>query len=102
MKVFSPENLGQLIDSTEEEFRQFCKGKNIGYLKSLHNLLCQTYHEVSFTNNALVEKTSKLNEDAPEYAECKKTLEGLFSKLLRIEQRVVILKELTKSLELTN
>lgn len=89
--------LGQLIDCTEEKFREFCSDKDLGYLSSFHNLMVQTYNEVKIVKDDLVKGMA----EHPEKQEvCKPVLEGLYAKLLRIEQRVFILRELIKSREL--
>lgn len=85
--------LGQLIDCTEEEFREFCKDKDLGYISSFHNLMVQTFNEVQKLKDELVVKMSKSKERS---AEEKSTLEGLYSKLMRIEQRVFILRGIMK------
>ena len=85
--------LGQLIDCTEEEFREFCKDKDLGYISSFHNLMVQTFNEVQKIKDELVAMMSK----NPELRDSEQsTLQGLYSKLLRIEQRVFILREIIK------
>ena len=86
--------LGQLIDCPESEFREFCQDKDLGYLSSFHNLMVQTFNEVHELKDDLVKKLAqKSGENTPEE---KSTLEGMYSKLLRIEQRVFILREIIK------
>ena len=88
--------LGQLIDCTEEEFRKYCEDKDVGYLSSFQNLMIQMFNEVKQIKEDLVLKMRK----KPEYErthEEQSTLEGLYSKLLRIEQRVFILREVIKN-----
>lgn len=89
--------LGQLIDCTEEEFHKFCADKDLGYISSFHNLMVQTYNEVQEIKNELVSKMCKSAEKKPEEQE---VLNGLYSKLLRIEQKVFILREIIKSREI--
>lgn len=86
--------LGQLIDCTEEEFHKFCMDKDLGYLSSFHNLLVQTYNEVQSVKNDFVEKMCKSTEKS---AEEQNVLNGLYSKLLRIEHRVFILRDIIKN-----
>lgn len=84
--------LGQLIDCTEEEFREFCKDKDLGYISSFHNLMVQTFNEVQKIKDELVAHMgSKPVENQTD--EEKSTLQGLYSKLMRVEQRVFILRE---------
>lgn len=89
--------LGQLIDCTEEEFRKFCEDKDLGYISSFHNLMVQTFNEVQKIKDELVQKMRKSLETSPEE---QNALNGLYSKLMRIEQRVFILREIIKSREI--
>lgn len=90
-------SFGQLVDCTEEEFRAFCSDKDLGYIMSFHNLMVQTFEQVKDTKNGLVAKIVKSGKQSPEE---KTTLEGLYSKLFRIEQRVFILREIRDALKL--
>ena len=96
MKEFH--SLGEIIDCSEDEFREYCSDKNVGYLTNLHNLMVQTYNHTSDTNKALVAKVSTMKKGSEEFIEAVSTLNGLFSKLLRIEQRVFIIRELIDKL----
>lgn len=91
--MFEITEMGQLIDCTEEEFREFCKDKDLGYISSLHNLMVQTFNEVQKLKDELVTLISK-KSPADQTDEEKSTLQGLYSKLMRIEQRVFILREI--------
>lgn len=91
--MFEITEMGQLIDCTEEEFREFCKDKDLGYISSLHNLMVQTFNEVQKLKDELVSLISKKSV-ADQTDEEKSTLNGLYSKLMRIEQRVFILREI--------
>lgn len=86
--------LGQLIDCPEEEFRDFCKDKDLGYLSSFHNLMVQTFNEVQELKDDLVKNLAKKTGDNTPQEQS--VLEGMYSKLMRIEQRVFILRELIK------
>ena len=89
--------LGQLIDCTEEEFNKFCEDKDLGYISSFHNLMVQTFNEVQKIKDELVAKMCKSEKTDPKE---KEILNGLYSKLLRIEQRVFMLRDIMKSREL--
>ena len=89
--------LGQLIDCTEEEFRKFCEDKDLGYISSFHNLMVQTFNEVQKLKDDLV---SKMCKSAERNSEEQNVLNGLYSKLMRIEQRVFILRDIKKTREL--
>ena len=88
--------LGNLIDATEEEFREYCEDKNVGYLSGFHNLLVQTFNQVQGIKDELVSQMSKTDKESEEYSSQQTVLEGLYSKLMRIEQRVFILRDLIK------
>lgn len=91
--------MGHLIDCTEEEFREFCKDKDLGYISSFHNLMVQTFNEVQKLKDEFVSYMGgKSPEDQTD--EEKSTLQGLYSKLMRIEQRVFILREIIKEREI--
>lgn len=88
--------IGKLIDCTEEEFREYCSDKDLGYISSFHNLMVQTFNEVQKLKDELVQKLAH-KESVDRTPEEQSTLEGLYSKLLRIEQRVYILREIIKA-----
>lgn len=87
--------LGQLIDCTEEEFREFCKDKDLGYISSFHNLMVQTFNEVQKLKNDLVDVLGR-KPKSERTEEEQNILHGLYSKLMRIEQRVFILRDIMK------
>ena len=87
---------GQLIDCTEEEFKKYCEDKDVGYLSSFHNLMVQMFNEVQGIKDELVRKLVKDSHSREQTPEEKSVLEGLYSKMLRIEQRVFILRDLIK------
>lgn len=87
--------LGQLIDCSESEFKEYCADKDLGYISSFHNLMVQTYNEVQKLKDELVAKIGKTPKAKRTDIE-QSTLEGLYSKLLRIEQRVFILRDIIK------
>ena len=95
--MYNKTELGQLIDCTEEEFKEFCKDKDVGYLSSFHNLMIQTFNEVHKLKDELVSHLAKASHTREKTPEEQSTLEGLYSKMLRIEQRVFILRDLIKS-----
>lgn len=88
--------LGQLIDCSEEDFRLYCADKDLGYICSFHNLMVQTYNEVQKLKDELVVKMSKSGSTPKE----QEVLNGLYSKLMRIELRVFILREIKKAREI--
>ena len=88
--------LGQLIDCTEEEFKKYCEDKDLGYLSSFHNLMVQTFEQVKGIKEDLVRHLAK-KPTVERTQEEQSTLEGLYSKLMRIEQRVFILRDFIKA-----
>lgn len=83
--------IGQLIDCTEEEFREFCEDKDLGYISGLHNLMVQTFNEIQNLKDELV---ALMNTKKRHSKEEKSTLQGLYAELIRVEHRVFILREL--------
>lgn len=91
--------LGQLIDCSEEDFRKFCEDKDVGYLSSFHNLMVQTFNEVLGMKNELVTKICG-DKNGKQIEDERSTLQGLYSKLMKIEHRVFILREIIKQRQL--
>lgn len=91
-------SLGNLVDSTEEEFRDFCSTLSIGYVYSLENLMTKTYNEVRDIKDDLIAsvKSGAVKDDD----HTRSVLNGMYSKLLRLERNVFILRERKKELAL--
>lgn len=91
--------IGDAIDLSEEEFKEFISDKNVGYLLSLKNLLLVTYSQVCDIKDDLVNKFKKHPSLLTE--ENKVTLNGIYHKLMAIEYKVIILNEFldTRTLE---
>ena len=87
--------LGHLIDCPEKEFRDYCDGKDLGFICSFHNLMIHTFNEVCDIKDELVLRMSKKSE-SDRTEEEKTTLQGLYSKLAKMEHRIFILKEIIK------
>lgn len=85
--------LGQLIDSTPEEFREHCRDKDLGYICGLSNLMKGTYDQVARMKDDLV-TLLKGKPESSRTPEEKNTLNGLYAKLFAIEQKTLILQEL--------
>lgn len=90
----SMEQLSQIIDCSEETFRSQISKQSKGYLIGLHNLLVITYNRTKEVKDELVNQIKLGN--VPENKD-KKTLEGIYSELLKIEHKVFILKEYLKT-----
>lgn len=86
-----------LIDGSEQSFREHLSDKNVGYLNNLHNLLVSVYNQLLQMDKDLVEKTAKLPEGEEKQIHLE-TIKGLISKMLRVEQRVFIIREAIKDL----
>ena len=93
------EEFSALIDGSEQYFRAHLLGRNVGYLNNLHNLLVSVYNQLLQMDKDLVEKTAKLPDGEDKQSHLK-TIEGLISKMLRVEQRVFIIREVIKDLEI--
>lgn len=89
--------LSNLIDGSEQSFRAHLLGRNVGYLNNLHNLLVVVYNQLLQMDKDLVEKTAKLPEGEEKQIHLK-TIEGIISKMLRVEQRIFIIREVIKGL----
>lgn len=96
MIITEESSFSDLIDSTGDDFRVFCGNKDLGYLSSLHNFLVQTYEQVRSVKDELVRKMAA--KEIPTTDESKYTLNGLYSKLLKIEEKVFIVREIRDNL----
>lgn len=90
-------SLSELIDCSEEVFRDFCADKDLGYISGLHNLFMLTFNEVKQVKDDLVVKMAQKDEIVQVERD---TLNGLYAKLLRIEHRVFLLRECIDSRKL--
>lgn len=91
----SVNSLTELIDCKEDDFKEFCKDKNVGYLLALHNSLQLLYNQVSDTTKDLVNKSTEfIREGKSVPKDYVTTIEGLHSKLLIIEHRVFLVRGL--------
>lgn len=88
---------GTLVDSTPEEFREHCADKNLGYVSSLRNYIAGAYQTLTKMKEDLVEKvkTNNLSNDSEEM----KTIRGIYSELLKLEQKSCICVEIIKERE---
>lgn len=90
-------SVSHYIDCSEDEFREFCKDKDLGYINSFHNLMVQIYNQVQRIKDDVVAEAKNKGEDHEDYDNYKTSLESLYAKLLKIEHKVFILKEIQKS-----
>lgn len=86
----SMQELSQIIDCSEDTFRDHINACSKGYLMSLHNLFVITYNRTKETKDELVSQVKLGNVDS---VKATKTIEGLYSELMKIEQKVFILRE---------
>lgn len=89
---------GRLVDSTPEEFREHCADKNLGYVSSLRNHIAGAFQTLTKMKEDLVEKVKK--ENLTEDSEEMKTIKGIYSELLKLEQKSCICVEIIKEREL--
>lgn len=77
--------LGVLVDSPIEDFEKEIEKHNIGYLVSLRSILVRVYSELNSRQEVIVSsKTIPIEEkEAP--------LKGLFSEMLKVEEKVISL-----------
>ena len=77
--------LGVLVDSPIEDFEKEIEKHNIGYLVSLRSILVRVYSELNSRQEVIVSsKTIPIEEkEAP--------LRGLFSEMLKVEEKVISL-----------
>lgn len=86
------QQLAQVIDCSEEAFRQFLDKQNKGYIMSLHNILVITFNRTQSTKDELVSQISLGNIENKN-----NVLEGMYSELMKIEQKVFIVKDYLKN-----
>ena len=89
---------GVLVDSTPEDFRKHCEGKNLGYVSSLRNHIAGAYQTLAKMKEDLVEKVKK--EKLPEDSEEVATIKGIFVELMKLEEKSCICVEIIKEREL--
>ena len=89
---------GKLIDGTPEEFREHCANKDLGYVSSLRNYIAGAFQTFTKMKDDLVEKVKK--ENLPKDSEEVKTINGIFSELLKLEQKSCLCVEIIKEREL--
>ena len=89
---------GTLVDSTPEEFREHCVGKNLGYVSSLRNQIAGAFQTFTKMKEDLVEKVKR--ENLPEDSEEIKTIKGIYAELMKLEEKACICAEIIKEREL--
>lgn len=83
----------ELVDCSNEEFLDFCKDKELGYLMGLFNLFAKTYEEVREIKDGIVEKIVAGTDAGENTDDHQKVLIGLYSKMFLIEEKAFIVKE---------
>ena len=89
---------GMLVDSTPEEFREHCADKNLGYVSSLRNHIAGAFQTLTKMKEDLVTKVKE--ENLTEDSEEMKTIKGIYSELMKLEQKSCICVEIIKEREL--
>lgn len=89
----SVSSLGVLIDSPMEDFVKEVSDKNVGTLNNLILTLEGTYSELEARKEAM------LNSDTIPFSEKGEATKGLFSEMLKIEEKVTYLKKRVKDLK---
>lgn len=90
--------LGVLIDGTAEQFRDHCKDKDLGYVSGLKNHLAGVYQTFVKMKDDLIKKVKEeqLSEDSEEM----KTIKGIYSELMKVEEKSCLCVEIIKEREL--
>ena len=91
---------GILVDGSAEDFRAHCADKNLGYVSSLRNQIAGAYQMLVKVKEDLVAKivTESLPVDSIETA----TVKGIYSELMKLEEKSCICVEIIKERELTD
>lgn len=90
--------LGVLIDGTAEQFRDHCKDKDLGYVSGLKNHLAGVYQTFIKMKDDLIKKVKE--EQLAEDSEEMKTIKGIYSELMKIEEKSCLCMEIIKEREL--
>ncbi|MBR2724100.1 MAG: hypothetical protein IKB72_01475 [Ruminococcus sp.] len=90
--------LGVLIDGTAEQFRDHCKDKDLGYVSGLKNHLAGVYQTFIKMKDDLIKKVKE--EQLAEDSEEMKTIKGIYSELMKIEEKSCLCVEIIKEREL--
>lgn len=90
--------LGVLIDGTAEQFRDHCKDKDLGYVSGLKNHLAGVYQTFIKMKDDLIKKVKE--EHLAEDSEEMKTIKGIYSELMKIEEKSCLCVEIIKEREL--
>lgn len=90
--------LGVLIDGTAEQFREHCKDKDLGYVSSLRNHLAGVYQTFIKMKDDLIKKIK--DENLSEDSEEMDTVKGIYSELMKIEEKSCLCAEILKEREL--
>lgn len=72
------------MDSSTEEFTSWLSTADIGYVSSVHNLLCQAFNQMKDLKDEVLSKARK----EPENKEVRDTLRSMYPMLQRIEERI--------------
>ena len=88
--------LEKIIDSSIEDFSKAMKNQNIGTIKMLVSVLSNTYSQLVEMKNAIIK-----NDEIP-LEKKRETIGGIYSELLKIEEKVIFLKSLEKTLQLSD
>lgn len=90
--------LGVLIDGTAEQFRDHCRDKDLGYVSGLKNHLAGVYQTFIKMKDDLIKKVKE--EQLAEDSEEMKTIKGIYSELMKIEEKSCLCVEIIKEREL--
>lgn len=92
--------IGQLVDLSMSDFKKYLKENNvnIGVMNTLIMSLNGAYYELKQRKEALM--TMYISDKTPAFQKKKieKSIKGIYSELIKIEEKVVYLTETSKNL----
>lgn len=92
---------GILVDYTADDFRKFCADKNMGMLRSYENYFTILFERCTLTKNELRDKINA-GQLSMQEERVKNTMNGMYSKLMKLEEKIFILREIIKERLATN
>lgn len=85
-------DVGKLIDSSLEEFKETVKDFSIGDINNLKILLVNSYHELKARNELLISLQTVPVDEKTE------AVKGLFAEMFKCEEKIMYLNQRSKEL----
>lgn len=89
---------GALIDGTAESFKEHCANKDLGYVKGLKNYIVGAYQTLVKMKEDLIAKVRE--SSLPEDSEEMKTVRGIYTELMKLEEKSCLCTDIIKEREL--